>query len=305
MNMEIRTTDWKSSRDLIRKIRTEVFIDEQGVPPELEWDDADLKATHFIAFEGRNPIGCARLMDNGHFGRMAVVKEHRHNHWGSRLLRAIESHARNELKIKEIHANAQTKAIAFYKKNEFNIRGEFFDDAGMPHVEIHKAPGAPRTNWVMSPERDETIYNLTSITDMVGWIELTLGANPRSATLVCNDLNLPVWAHPAVLDAISEFARRSPKRRVNILIPSERTGISRHPLLRLQQRLSSRMTLGIHSGADTNLLITPSWGYMKITEPLNAIACMGDSGTVRRLESQYSHLLQVAQRSKEARRLAI
>lgn len=303
--MEIRTTDWKSSRDLIRKIRTEVFINEQGVSPEQEWDDADLKAIHFIAFEGRNPIGCARLMSNGHFGRMAVLKNYRHQHWGSRLLRAIENHARNDLKLREINANAQTKAIAFYKKNEFNIRGEFFEDAGMPHVEIHKAPGAPRTNWVMNPGRDESIHDLTSLIAMVGWIELTLGANPQSATIICTDLSLTVWSHSAVLDAISEFARRSPKRRVNILLPSEHAGISRHPLLRLQQRLSSRISLGIHPGADVNLLLTPSWGYMKIIDPINAIACMGDMGTVRRLESQYSQLLQVAQPSKEVRRLAI
>ena len=303
--MEIRTTDWNSGRDLIRKIRTEVFIKEQGVPPELEWDDIDRKAIHFIAFDGRNPIGCARLTEKGHFGRMAVLKEFRMQRWGSRLLRAIENHARNELKIKEIHANAQTKAIPFYQKNEFNIRGDFFEDAGIPHLEIHKAPGAPQTNWVMSPGRDDAIYTLTSLMAMVGWIELTLGANPRSVSLICNDLSLPIWSHPAVLDAISAYARRSPRYPVHILIPSERAGISRHPLLRLQQRLSSRISLGIHAQAEDNLLITPTWGYMKIVEPLNAIACMGDAGTVRRLESSYSHLLQVAQRSREARRLAI
>ena len=303
--MEIRTTDWNSGRDLIRKIRTEVFIEEQGVSPELEWDDIDPKAIHFIAFDSRNPIGCARLTDKGHFGRMAVLKGFRHQRWGSRLLRAIENHARNELKIKEIHANAQTKAIAFYQKNEFNIRGDFFEDAGMPHLEIHKAPGAPRTNWVMSPGRDDKIYELTSLIAMVGWVELTLGASPRSVSLICKDLSLPIWSHPAALDAISAYARSSPKRRVYILIPSERTGISSHPLLRLQQRLSSRISLGIHSGADTNLLLTPSWGYMKIVEPLNALACLGDQGMVKRLEGQYSQLLQVAQRSREARRLAI
>jgi len=303
--LEIRTTDWRASRDLIRRIRTEVFIREQGVPPELEWDEDDARAIHFLAFEGRNPVACARLMSDGRFGRMAVLKDWRRQHWGSRLLNAIEDYARNELQIREIKASAQAHALGFYRKNGFSVQPGFFDDAGIPHVKIYKAPGAPNSNYVLVPGRDETLYHLDSLISMTGWVQVALAANPRSVTLVCKDLNHPLWSRTEVVDAIREFASRSPKRRVKILIPSERGGINRHPLLRLQQRLSSRISLGIHSSVDDNLMITPGWGYMKITGQEMAAGCMNDPGRVRRMESKYSHLLQTANRSREARRLAI
>ena len=73
--MEVRITDWQHAREDARAIRTEVFIREQKVPEEMEWDDDDLTAVHFVIYDDGTPAGCARLLPDGHFGRMAVRRE--------------------------------------------------------------------------------------------------------------------------------------------------------------------------------------------------------------------------------------
>lgn len=303
--MEIRITDWRASRDIIRKIREEVFIKEQKVPPKLEWDEYDIEATHFLALDGRNPIGCARLMHTGKFGRMAVLREFRGQHWGSRLINAIEDFARNELKIREIRAAAQAHAVPFYQKNGFNIEAGFFDDAGIPHLNIYKAPGAPETNYVFRPGRDKNIYPQNDLVSLVGWVEMILAMRPRNAIITCCDLTHPLWWDKAALNAVREFALDSHRRRVKILIPSERGGINRHPLLRLQQRLSSRISLRVSPEVQDDLLITAPWGLLQLTDETQGIATMGDASRVKRMEAYYKPLTETGQRPREARRLSL
>ncbi|MEC8524606.1 MAG: GNAT family N-acetyltransferase [Pseudomonadota bacterium] len=303
--MEIRITDWRASRDVIRKIREEVFIKEQHVPPELEWDSHDIEAVHFLALEGRNPVGCARLMPSGKFGRMAVLREHRSHNWGSRLINAIEDYARHELKIREIRAAAQAHAIPFYQKNGFNVEAGFFDDAGIAHLNVYKAPGAPETNYVFNPGRDSNLYSLDDITSLVGWTEMMLAMRPRRAIIACSDLHHPLWWNHAALDAVRRFAAGSHRRRVKILIPSEMGGINRHPLLRLQQRLSSRISVRVSAEVRDDVLITGPWGLLELTSEMHGIATMGDASRVKKMEALYLPLTETGQRPKEARRLAL
>ena len=76
-----------------RAIRTEVFIQEQKVPEEMEWDDDDLTAVHFVLYDKGTPAGCARLLPDGHFGRMAVRREWRRSGAGSVLLQSLMARA--------------------------------------------------------------------------------------------------------------------------------------------------------------------------------------------------------------------
>ena len=70
--------DWETYQKELRKIREIVFIKEQSVPKEEEWDGHDEESWHFLALSGtKRPIGCARLMQSGQIGRMAVLKENR------------------------------------------------------------------------------------------------------------------------------------------------------------------------------------------------------------------------------------
>ena len=125
--------DWQNYRRELRTIRELVFIKEQSVPKVEEWDGWDEESWHFLARTGPNtPIGCARLMQTGQIGRMAVLREHRGLGIGALLLESAVTQAK-ELKMDPIFLHAQTHAIEFYEKAGFIAHGSEFMDANIPH----------------------------------------------------------------------------------------------------------------------------------------------------------------------------
>jgi predicted GNAT family N-acyltransferase len=132
----IRSANWQDDGLLLRIIRESVFVKEQQVPVELEWDEFDNDCLHLLAIDtsGR-PIGTARLLSDGHIGRMAVLKEWRGKGVGSAMLSRLlaETDGRH---IRQAALNAQTVAAGFYKKFGFQVVGEEFIDAGIPHVKM-------------------------------------------------------------------------------------------------------------------------------------------------------------------------
>jgi predicted GNAT family N-acyltransferase len=119
-------------------IRHDVFIKEQEVPVELEWDEFDQNALHAIVKKDQGVIGTARLIMNNsiaRIGRMAIQKEYREQGIGQKLLSILIQTAK-ENGAQECVLHAQTHAIAFYAKADFKPHGPIFDEAGIPHVEM-------------------------------------------------------------------------------------------------------------------------------------------------------------------------
>jgi predicted GNAT family N-acyltransferase len=112
-----------------------VFIAEQSVPPELEWDAEDATALHFLAFEGDFPIGTARLLPDGEIGRLSVLKDWRGLHVGDELLKALINEAEHR-DLREQKLSAQVYATAFYERFGFTVVSEEFLEAGLPHVDM-------------------------------------------------------------------------------------------------------------------------------------------------------------------------
>ena len=141
MSNKIRVTQttWaKDKNDLVR-IRTLVFINEQSVPPDLEWDGYDKDCWHVIAHsEDGNAIATGRMLYDGHIGRMAVLPESRNQGIGSKILSKLIEIAKQQ-KLGEVFLHAQTSAIEFYLKHGFAITSEEFMDAGIPHVTMRKS----------------------------------------------------------------------------------------------------------------------------------------------------------------------
>ena len=121
------------------KVRHEVFIVGQGVPPELERDDADDSAVHVVASEGAVVVGTARLTRDGEarIGRVAVLPAWRRRGIAGMLLAALESEARS-LGIAEVSLHSQTYVQALYERNGYAIRGPGFVEAGIDHVPMSK-----------------------------------------------------------------------------------------------------------------------------------------------------------------------
>jgi predicted GNAT family N-acyltransferase len=134
IQFQVKQTSWEESKRELIRIRTVVFINEQLVPPELEWDGYDQDCWHVLAqtTDGKS-IGTGRMLYDGHIGRMAVLPQYRKTGVGSALLRELIKIARLQ-GINEVFLHAQTQAAAFYQKHGFVITSDEFMDAGIPHV---------------------------------------------------------------------------------------------------------------------------------------------------------------------------
>ena len=117
---------------LIRRI---VFIDEQQVPQEEEWDGLDTECLHFLATLNGEPVGTARLLPDGHIGRVAVLSSARGTGIGYQLMEAAIKAAR-EAGHPHAALSAQLHALAFYERLGFVAHGDVFMDAGIPHREM-------------------------------------------------------------------------------------------------------------------------------------------------------------------------
>jgi len=139
----IRLGDWRTQRDAALPIRWEVFVEEQGVPPELEQDEADASAVHAVLYNGGDrPLGTGRLSAAGKIGRLAVLKPHRGRGHGDRLLHALMAEALRR-GLDRVTLAAQIQAIPFYERHGFRAFGPEFDDAGLPHRRMAKEVTGP------------------------------------------------------------------------------------------------------------------------------------------------------------------
>jgi len=134
----IRNAHWPQDSASLRTVREQVFVEEQGVPLELEWDGADAQCHHLLAEDTRGePIGTVRLLPDGHIGRMAVVKTWRGHGVGTALLKKIIEQGQ-ALGLSNFALNAQCEATDFYARHGFVASGPVFDDAGIPHRHMER-----------------------------------------------------------------------------------------------------------------------------------------------------------------------
>lgn len=137
----VRCVEWSQAEADLRVIRHTVFVVEQRVPEDLEWDDMDARSTHALATDdGGAPIGCGRLLPTGYVGRMAVLAPWRNRGVGAALLIALVDLAR-ERGHARVTLNAQVTAAPFYARHGFVATGEQFDEAGIDHRVMVRAFG--------------------------------------------------------------------------------------------------------------------------------------------------------------------
>lgn len=138
--VEVQLGTWRDLGDDARAVRSEVFVREQQIPIEMEWDDADLGATHAVA---RNRLGMVlatgRLLQHSarvaKIGRMAVRQSARGCGVGRQVLDALTGEAAKRGDHEAV-LNAQLSAVPFYSRAGFSVRGAEFDEAGVTHIEM-------------------------------------------------------------------------------------------------------------------------------------------------------------------------
>jgi predicted GNAT family N-acyltransferase len=135
--IRIDVHSWEDAREEASRIRLEVFVQEQGVPPEIEMDARDADCLHALAHLDGAAVGTGRLLPDGHIGRMAVLKSSRAHGVGGAILERLVDEAQRR-GMRSVALAAQTHAITFYRKHGFAEVGEVFVEAGIPHQEMRR-----------------------------------------------------------------------------------------------------------------------------------------------------------------------
>jgi predicted GNAT family N-acyltransferase len=143
--VRIELMPWERARAEASRIRFRVFVEEQGVPRDIELDERDADCVHALAYEQGKVVGTGRLLPReenagavAHIGRMAVLAECRGKGIGGRILESLIDKAR-ERGDKLIALSAQVHAVEFYRSHGFEPMGEIYADAGIPHRKMRRA----------------------------------------------------------------------------------------------------------------------------------------------------------------------
>lgn len=134
----IELLPWEEARAHASPIRFSVFVEEQGVPREIELDEHDPVCVHAVVFEDGSAVATGRLLPDGHIGRMAVLKAWRGRGIGAAILNELMKAALKR-GHREVALSAQVHALPFYRAHGFVPVGEEYLEAGIPHQAMKRA----------------------------------------------------------------------------------------------------------------------------------------------------------------------
>lgn len=132
MKFEVRDALWAQDQAQLKAVRQAVFVEEQAVPADLEWDGKDAGSQHVVAFADGRCVGTGRLETDGKIGRMAVLADARGCGVGAAILECLVQRAA-ACGMDKVYLHAQCHALDFYSRHHFAASGPVFDEAGIPH----------------------------------------------------------------------------------------------------------------------------------------------------------------------------
>jgi predicted GNAT family N-acyltransferase len=137
----VRAAGWADEGERLGALRWAVFVEEQRVPPDEEYDGLDSECVHVVAeASDGSVIGTGRLLPDGRIGRMAVADGWRGRGVGRALLDALVAQARSR-GMRRVTLNAQVGALGFYERSGFRAHGPEFEEAGIMHRWMHRTLG--------------------------------------------------------------------------------------------------------------------------------------------------------------------
>lgn len=233
--LNIHPATWSADSVKLAAIRRDVFIEEQHVPADLEWDGEDELAQHWLANVDAHSVGTVRLLRDGHIGRMAVQKAWRLRGVGAALLQTVIAAARTQ-NLRELYLHAQNHAIDFYARHGFEVEGPEFMDAGIPHrtmrlvLRQQRQLGQDHGKFAVINRR-ETALDVARQTR-------------RQLRILSNQLDPAIYDHADFASALSQLVRGYRNAEIRLLIvDSDDLSLSNHAILNLQRRLSSAIRI--------------------------------------------------------------
>ena len=321
MRVKFRKYSWQLAPGHIRDIRQRVFIDEQNVPPELEWDDTDEIADHFLAVLPDNtPVGVARLFstlgETAHIGRMAILPGFRSRGIGKALLHHLIGEAGEH--FGELRLSAQEHAIPFYQRSGFHVCSDRYDDAGIPHVDMRclspaliaeaiKERAAP-----MILGEDSATWRFSNEEQMVSLMDSVVGQAGQRLWLYDRFLDHDLYDRHRFRELISRLARGHRLSEVRLLIHDDKPLVKRrHQLVELMRRLPSRIELRLvnddYPVEDQPFLLADRAGvvYRHDFYKPEGFAKFADGGRVKLLSESFQRMWDAGRSSLELRELPL
>lgn len=250
-DFSVEPIDWANARDRAdcRRVREEVFVVEQGVPADEEWDAFDAVADHVLARDlSGSPIATGRLVpaqadSAARIGRMAVLRDWRGRRVGDALMHALLDRAR-ELGYRQLEMHAQTHAVSFYERFGFAVFGDEFDECGISHRHMRRdiEPLTPVERKGPSPESLPQPVESHEQAE-AAMLAVIQGAR-RELSIYTRDLDRELLDVEPTLDALKALAIAGRGARIRVLVQAPSVAAQEgHRLIALGQRLSSVIEL--------------------------------------------------------------
>ncbi|TWI12656.1 GNAT family N-acetyltransferase [Aerolutibacter ruishenii] len=281
----------------LRAVREPVFVTEQGVPLELEWDELDPTCHHVIARDtDGHPIGTGRLTPERRIGRMAVLPAWRGKGVGDALLAALLDEAR-KLGWREITLHAQVSAINFYARHGFLPYGPRYDEAGIEHQSMRLL--LDHANPVET--RDQALAAMLGV----------VSGTRRQLVIYSRDLDPGLLDHPDLVDTLKQLATR--RGEIRILLQDPTAPQRAHaPLLALAQRLPSAFQFrAIDEPCDQSYAAAYAandaggWYFRTLGHRFDGETRLNDRARARQLEAMFEPVWERARPCSEFRALGI
>ena len=235
--VEVSDIGWNRGEETLTSIRERVFVEEQGVPRDVELDGADPSATHFLLTVNTIALGCGRLLPDGKIGRMAILPTHRGLGLGRQLLDSIVAHARRH-GYRRLYLHAQAHAIPFYESAGFEAEGEPFEEAGLPHLSMAMTVDFSAAEHFITGVEYPRPFDVLA--------QALADTARRSLRIYSARLDHEVFDRQEMASAMTKLARRGRLSDVRILVSDARPIVSRgHRLLEIARRLSSTVSIRV------------------------------------------------------------
>lgn len=244
----VEIADWTNDadREACRAVREQVFIVEQHVPTEEEWDALDERSRHVLARDANgNPIATGRLTPEAAIGRMAVLKDWRGKQVGAALVRTLLEQAQ-AMGYPALECHSQTYAVPFYEKFGFQAYGDEYMECAIPHrnMRIEFAPAVALERAPLPPKPETRLVEVESLDEAIQESLSLILAARREVSIYTRDLDTQLFDVLPVLDALKRLAISGRGANIRILIQQPQIPArDGHRLIALAQRLPSVFSL--------------------------------------------------------------
>jgi predicted GNAT family N-acyltransferase len=246
-NIEIKEAPWLEFKNELSDIRRRVFIEEQKVSEDLEWEDdsSEAKLCHLLVQCKEQAIACARIAltgsNAGKISRMAVLASHRGQNIGKQLLQACVQRGLQH-QLDSISLNAQLSAEGFYNKLGFISEGDIFLDAGIEHRHMRFQYSSNALENIF----EDKVWRFERLNDLNQHLSLCIQSSLRNIDILSQNLEHDLYDHLLLAEKLSGFVRSNRHSNVRIILQDgEQLNLRSSEILALARRLSSSIQIRI------------------------------------------------------------